>query len=174
MTTDRLSTTTLYVIARSQPDKLGAVKLNKVLWYADLLAYRRTGKTITGSETYIKRQFGPVPDGIVPTLTRLEHDRKILIRTVDTPTGDRREFLWLEKPDVKSFSPEEIDVLNEVMDWICNDESAKSISAKTHDALWEETEIGGHISVKAGAVIPAEISPEAITWAKSAFETADV
>jgi len=170
MTQDRLSTTTLYVIARSQPDKLGAVKLNKVLWYADLIAYRRTGKTITGSETYIKRQFGPVPDGIVSALKQLEREHRILIRNVDTPSGERREFLWLEQPDVKSFSPQEIDVLNEVMDWICNDESAKSISEKTHDALWEETEIGARISVRAGAIVPAEVSPEAITWAKSAFE----
>ena len=172
MTTDRLSTTTLYVIARSQPDKLGAVKLNKVLWYADLTAYRRTGKTITGSNTYIKRQYGPVPDGIVPTINCLERDKKIIVRTVETPSGPRREFLWLEKPDVQSFSADEIDVLNEVMDWICNDESAKSISEKTHDALWEETEIGGRMSVKAGAVVPAEISPEAIAWAKDAFAAA--
>ena len=81
----------------------------------------------------------------------------------------RREFLWIQKPDVKSFEPEEIDVLHDVIDWICNDESAKSISAKTHDALWDETEIGGHMSVKAGAVVPNEISPEAIEWAKAQF-----
>jgi hypothetical protein len=167
MASDRLTDTAHYVIARSQPDKLGAIKLNKVLWYADLIAYRRTGKTITGSETYIKRQFGPVPDGILATLRRLEGEQKILVRTSETPIGQRREFLWLKKPDVKAFSAGEIDVINEVMDWICNGESAKSISEKTHDALWEETEIGGPMSVKAGAVVPAEISPEAIAWAES-------
>src|SRR5262245_46802633 len=133
MAQDRLTMTTHYVIARSQPDKLGAVKLNKVLWFADLIAYRRTGKTITGNETYVKRQFGPVPDGIVPTLRKLEREQKIVVRNVETPVGPRREFLWIEKPDVKAFGPEEIDVLHEVIDWICNDESAKSISAKTHD-----------------------------------------
>ena len=169
MAQDRLTTTTHYVIARSQPDKLGAIKLNKVLWFADLIAYRTRGKTITGSETYIKRQFGPVPDGIVPTISKLERDGKIIVRNVETPVGPRREFLWIQKPDVKSFEPEEIDVLHDVIDWICNDESAKSISAKTHDALWDETEIGGHMSVKAGAVVPNEISPEAIEWAKAQF-----
>jgi hypothetical protein len=172
MTAERLTTTTHYVIARSQPDKLGAIKLNKVLWYADLIAYRRTGKTITGSETYIKRQFGPVPDGIVPTIAKLEREQKILVRNVETPVGPRREFLWLKKPDVQSFSAEEIDVLTEVIEWICNDESAKSISEKTHDALWEETEIGGYMSVMAGAIVPAEITPEAIAWAKQAFAAA--
>jgi antitoxin SocA-like protein len=172
MTNDRLTPTTHYVIARSPPDKLGAVKLNKVLWYADLTAYRRTGRTITGSETYIKRQYGPVPDGIIPTISRLENEQKIFVRTIETPAGPRREFLWLKQPDVKSFSSDEIDVLNEVMDWICNDESAKSISEKTHDILWEETEIGGRMSVKAGAIVPAEITPEAIAWAEGAFASA--
>lgn len=172
MKAQRLSTTAHYVIARSQPDKLGAVKLNKVLWYADLIAYRRTGKTITGSNTYVKRQYGPVPDGIVQTIRQLEKDQKIFIRKTETPTGERREFLWLKKPNIRSFSPEEVDVLHEVMDWICNDESAKSISDKTHDALWDETEIGGHMSVRAGSIVAAEISPEAIAWAKSAFAAA--
>lgn len=165
MAQDRLMTTTHYVIARSQPDKLGAIKLNKVLWFADLLNYRRCGKTITGSDTYIKRQFGPVPDGIVPTIARLEKSRKIVVRHVETPVGPRREFLWIEKPDVKAFDADEIDVLQEVIDWICNEESAKSISEKTHDALWDETEIGSPMSVRAAAVMPNEISPEAIAWA---------
>jgi hypothetical protein len=169
MAQDRLTKTTHYVIARSQPDKLGAIKLNKVLWFADLIAYRRTGKTITGSDTYIKRQFGPVPDGIVSTINKLERDQKIIVRNVETPVGTRREFLWIEKPDVKAFSPDEIDVLHGVIDWICNDESAKSISAQTHDALWDEVEIGGHMSVKAGSIVPGEISPEAIAWANTAL-----
>ena len=169
MAQDRLSATAHYIIARSQPDKLGAIKLNKVLWFADLIAYRRTGKTITGSDKYVKRQFGPVPDGIVPTINRLERDKKIIVRHVETPVGPRREFLWIEQPDIKAFEPDEIDVLHDVIDWICNDESAKSISAKTHDALWEETEIGDHMSVKAGAVMPSEISPEAVAWAKAQF-----
>jgi hypothetical protein len=70
---------------------------------------------------------------------------------------------------VDTFESEEIDVLHEVMAWICDGESAKSISDLTHDALWEETEIGAPMLVRAGAVVPAEITPEAIDWAKGAF-----
>lgn len=166
---DRLAGTAHYVIARSQPEKLGAIKLNKVLWYADLIFYRRHGRTITGAETYVKRQYGPVPDRIVPTIAALEQAGKIFTRNTETPVGIRREFLWMQKPDLGQFGPEEIDVLNEVMEWICDGESAKSISEKTHDALWDETEIGGHIPVGAGAIQAAEITPQAVDWARGAF-----
>ena len=85
---DRLATAAHYVIARSPPEKLEAVKLNKVLWYSDLLNYRRTGKTITGAQSYIKRQFGPVPENIMPTLSQLEREQKIFSRTTETPDID--------------------------------------------------------------------------------------
>jgi hypothetical protein len=48
-------------------------------------------------------------------------------------------------------------------------ESAKSVSDKSHDGLWDETEIGAPMPVRAGAVVPAEITLEAVEWAKSAF-----
>ena len=40
--------------ASSDPSVLGAIKLNKVLWYSDLINYLITGKPITG-ETYIEK-----------------------------------------------------------------------------------------------------------------------
>ncbi len=39
-----------YVISHTEPEKLGAVKLNKVMWRADVEHYRRYGKTITGQK----------------------------------------------------------------------------------------------------------------------------
>jgi hypothetical protein len=42
---DRLLWATHYVIARCDPAKLGATKLNKVLWFADVIYYRRHGRT---------------------------------------------------------------------------------------------------------------------------------
>jgi hypothetical protein len=42
----------------------GAVKLNKILYYADMLHYAHTGAPITGA-TYAKRQQGPVPKQVV-------------------------------------------------------------------------------------------------------------
>jgi len=166
---DRLSSVTHYVIARCDPAKLGATKLNKVLWFADVFYYRRHGRTITGSDNYTKQQFGPVQKKLPGVLEELKRGKKIAERWGETPVAPRREYIWLKEPDLSGFKADEIDMLNEVMDWICSEESAKSISEKTHDVLWDETEIGARMSVAAGAVFPAEITAEAMEWAKNAF-----
>jgi hypothetical protein len=166
---DRLSSVTHYIIARCDPGKLGATKLNKILWFADVLYYRRHGRTITGVDNYIKQQFGPVQRNMLGVLGELKKQGKIVERTGETPVGSRREYVWVKEPDLSSFKADEIDLLNAVMDWICNGESAKSISDKSHDTLWDETEIGSPMPVRAGAAFPAEITSEALEWAKSAF-----
>jgi hypothetical protein len=166
---DRLASVTHYIIARCNPEKLGATKLNKILWFSDVFYYRRHGRTITGSDNYMKQQFGPVQRNMLGALGELKKEGKIVERTGETPVGFRREYVWLKEPDLTPFKADEIDMLNAMMDWICKDESAKSISDKSHDMLWDETEIGAAMPVRAGAVFPAEITPEAVEWAKSAF-----
>jgi hypothetical protein len=167
---DRLSAVTHYVIAHCTAEKLGTTKLNKVLWYADVIFYRLHGKTITGEEAYEKRQYGPVPKNINAILRSLQTAGKIKERINPTPVGVRSEFVWLELPDVEQFSAEEIDVLRDVMQQVCDGHSAASISDSTHDALWDETEIGQDMSIEAGAIVPSEITPDAIKWAKGAFD----
>jgi hypothetical protein len=162
---DRTEAVAHYVIARSDPNKLGAVKLNKVMWFADLEAYRRFGRTITGQTSYEKRQHGPVPNDIVRSIRRLEQADKIATRNVPTFGGVRREHVWLKKPDVSVFSSEEVDILNEAIVWVCDNHTAKSISELSHDALWEQAELGEQIPVGAATVIPDEITGEDIAWA---------
>ncbi len=51
----------LHVADQSRDDPwFGAVKLNKVLYYCDFLAYARFLRSMTGA-TYVKLQEGPVP-----------------------------------------------------------------------------------------------------------------
>jgi Protein of unknown function (DUF4065) len=166
----RLSEVAHYVIAHCTPDKLGATKLNKVLWYSDVIFYRLHGRTITGEEAYEKRQFGPVPKNINVILRSLGVACKIKERANPTPASLRREFVWLEAPAIENFSAEEIEILRNVMDQVCDGHSAASISDLSHDALWDETEIGQDMSVKAAAVFPGEITPDAIRWAKEALD----
>src|SRR6266540_3889807 len=48
---EKLKELILYVADRSRDDlNFGAVKLNKILYYADFYAYRRLGHPITGAE----------------------------------------------------------------------------------------------------------------------------
>ena len=53
----------------TEEDRLGAVKLNKILYYSDMLHYAKTGASITGA-TYAKRQRGPAPKQIRPAMEK--------------------------------------------------------------------------------------------------------
>ncbi len=171
---DRTEAVAHYVIARSDPNKLGAVKLNKVMWYADLESYRQRGETVTGQMSYEKRQHGPVPNNIVRSVRHLEQEEKILTRDVPTFGGrTRREHVWLKKPDVSVFSPVEVDILNEAIVWVCETHTAKSISELSHDALWESAEIGEQIPIGAAIIVPDDLDGKDIEWALQELATVD-
>lgn len=163
---DRTEAVAHYVIARADPNKLGAVKLNKVMWFADLEAYRRSGMTITGQMSYEKRQLGPVPNNIVRAIRHLEQSDMIATRNVPTFGGkERREHIWLKHPDVSVFSAVEVDILNEAINWVCDHHTAKSISDLSHDLLWEQAELGEQIPVGAATVVTDDLDGDDIAWA---------
>ncbi len=72
---ERLGEAILYVAERltDDPAGRGAVKLNKILWWADFESFRERGRSVTGA-VYQKLKEGPAPVRLVPT-------RKKLLRT---------------------------------------------------------------------------------------------
>lgn len=163
-TPNRLFAAVHYVIARTEPSELGATKLNKVLWFADLQHYRRYGSSITGLEHYIRMPMGPVPDGIGAALNWLKKERKITERAAIVFTHTRREFVWLKAPDVSAFSATEIDVINDVIDAL-RKQPASAVSDDTHDALWEEMDNNELMSIKAASVSSRPPSSKELDWA---------
>jgi hypothetical protein len=164
--TNRLADLVHYIIWRSDSSELGATKLNKICWYADLHAYRQTGRTITGADRYKRLQFGPVPKGIHSVLEALEQEGKIA-RTEETFFGrPKHMFMALTRPNLSAFTTDEIAIVDAIAEFICRNHTATSISLASDDALWEEAELGDDILVAAGAVIPGEATAEDIEWAR--------
>ena len=163
---ERLAAATHYIIARTDPSKLGAVKLNKVLWYADIEAYRRHGKTITGLTTYVRRPQGPVPQEMRRVIGELKDSGKVSERSMQVIDHVRREFVWLKEPDVSVFSAYEVDLLN-VFIHIVQDYSAHEISMSTHDALWDELKDGERMSIAAASVTSRKPRAKDLAWAES-------
>jgi hypothetical protein len=83
-----------YVCSRraDAPDTLGAVKLNKILWLADLSAFYELGAPITSSR-YIKHKFGPVPARILPALKALQEEGVLTIREADHFGKRKKQYL---------------------------------------------------------------------------------
>lgn len=169
---ERLTKMVHFVIQHTPPEKLGATKLNKVLWFADLMYYRLHGRTISGENSYRKLQYGPVPNDMVGILADLKQRQLIAEREAQTPVGSRREFVWLAAADTTGFDPAEIDTLRDVIEW-ASKMSAKEISDLTHDALWDESDDGAQIPVAAAAVTPGTVGDADIRWAERILSEID-
>ncbi len=146
------------------PTKLGATKLNKILWFVDREMYLRTGRPVTGSP-YVKRQFGPVPKSINAAISELEGEKVLSTREVEYFGKLKREFFARSAPDLARFSPDEISLVDEIVDIVCGEHTAKSISEATHDRVWSLAEIGEEIPYfTVFADRPGELTEDDVAW----------
>lgn len=163
----RMKGLVLYICSLARdPSVLGATKLNKILWYSDAMSYCMFGESITG-ETYIKRQFGPVPKHIVDVIEELETEKKIAVRREPFYGYPKVEFFALSKQDLSEFSPEEISLIDDIANTIFFNHTASSIFALSHDGIWESAQIGEEIPPYAFMASQlGEITEKDMEWAK--------
>jgi hypothetical protein len=156
-----------YICYKCQdPTVLGSTKLNKILWYSDVIALQMRGETITG-ETYVKQQYGPVPKHILETIKKLEKQKDIVVRQADYHGYPKRDFIAMTKPDFSMFSPEEISIVDDVLREVCYNHTATSISLATHDDIWKLADIGEEIPLEtAFASSLGDISEDDVRWAR--------
>lgn len=147
--------------------KLGATKLNKVLWYCDVFSYITYGAPIT-NEQYKKQQFGPVPSHIMGVLNELVGDGKLKIEKTPYYGYMKKEYFSLQEADISGFTAPEISLVDDVIGFVCDEHTASSISAKTHDHIWEAAEIGEEIPLSSMFLgVLGEVNEADIQWAKA-------
>ena len=91
--------------------RLGAVKLNKLLYYADFTAYRNLGKAITGAE-YQHLPEGPAPRHVLPAQARLKRDGDIEVVYVPSLIGEPLHRIIPKRKPYPVFSKQERDLVN--------------------------------------------------------------
>lgn len=154
-----------FVIARTFARELGATKLNKVLWLADIIAFRERSDSVTGVENYKRLPHGPVPIQITSALKNLKEDNLIAESSNPTPLGNRREFVSLVEPDIESFSKSDIDIIHRAIEFITPLSAAK-ISEITHDSYWEEVPENGDMAPSAASLVLRDFDESSIAWAE--------
>lgn len=154
-----------YVIYMCQDNnhQLGAVRLNKILWYSDVFAYQEYGQPIT-DEAYIKRQFGPVPRNILKILDELQYEGKIVILDPEFEF-DTRKYISRQAPKEDNFSEKEKRLVSNIAKAVI-DKSANEISELSHDLIWESASEGEEIPLYATlASRRGAITEDIIEWA---------
>lgn len=144
------------------PEQTGAVKLHKVLYYSDMVSFLESGAPITGAE-YRKRPHGPTFDGLLSVLAEMERDGVISIEAVTYFGYLKKQFRLLRGGNFDLLSEAETKILDEVIEFVCHHNTARSISEFSHDVVWE--------MVDSGDVIPYH---SAFNWLPSEVEDADL
>jgi len=171
----RLDALVHYVCARCEnPSRLGATKLNKVLWYSDVFAYAQEGRSITGA-VYVKRQFGPVPKNIMGARNRLVASGAMVERKAMVHGYPQVQFIALQPADISGFTANQISLVDSVVEAICSNHTAASISNRSHDFVWESAEIGEEIPMAAAAFggNVGEIDEDDVAWARKEIDRID-
>ena len=168
--TDKFAALVHHIVHSCDPKQLGAIRLNKALWFIDVLAYQMRGESVTG-ETYRRRQFGPVPGSIMPVLDNLESNGKIAIQQAGY-AYETTKFFSLEEPDANALTTGEKHLASVVLDGLL-ERSANAISERTHDVIWRAARDGKEIPLYATLVaVPGEVTPEMFEWADEVIANA--
>jgi hypothetical protein len=127
----RLGELILYIASRCERAQyFGKTKLNKILFYADFLYYKKTGDSITGQE-YMRLDQGPAPRRLVPVVETLRGER-FAFRKEHLFGRVQERPLAIDEPDLTLFSGDQIAMVNEVIEafW---DQTGKAVSDLSHN-----------------------------------------
>lgn len=170
---EKFKTLVHYICSRceDEPSRLGAVKLNKILWYSEIGNFVRTGTPLTGA-TFIKREYGPVPAVIPDVIAELQSERKLFVRDVPVYRFEKKEYIPLTEPDIDTFfSASDILNIDRVIDMVCDMHTARTISEQSHNEAWQLAAIGEELPLYAALAVPGEITEEDLKWADKKIAT---
>lgn len=128
--TEKFKELLLYLARECKDDTyFGATKLNKQLFFADFLAYARFGHPITGA-AYMALPYGPGPKRLVPIREEMIEDDDLYLER----RGSQERIVALRKPNMKLFSKEEIETVDEVIESL-REHDAEKVSQLSHKFL---------------------------------------
>ena len=121
----------LYVSEKCESDpNFGAVKLNKILFLADFVAYAELGKPISGAE-YVALEFGPAPRLLKPIRDEMADRKDIVVKRQQRFGYQQDRVIPLRKANLSLFSGGEISLVDDMIS-ICSEETGRDLTELTH------------------------------------------
>jgi|SRR5271155_1206874 len=134
---EKLRELILYVSILSKDDRnFGATKLNKLLFYADFLAYQKFGSAITGQE-YQALPQGPAPRRLKPIIESMKRSGDLKQERRKSGRFEQIRPVPVRNADLSKFSGPEVDLVVGVVKRFRN-MNATDISNESHFFLgWQ-------------------------------------
>jgi hypothetical protein len=143
---DKLAELILYISQRCATDpKFGAIKLNKLLYLADFLAFGTWGEAITAVE-YQHLRMGPAPRRLVPVRDSLQKAGKLVVQALPLRSGKvQTRTVNLTEPNLKLFSGREIALVDSVIEDLWDMDAEESSEFSHRFVGWKMTKEGDNI-----------------------------
>lgn len=139
---EKLRELIIYLSSLSEGDECwGAIKLNKLLFYIDFVAYRRFGKSVTGQE-YRAQEMGPTPRRLRPVVEQMKRNGDVVEERVMFHGREQIRTIACRTAAKGLFNQAESDLIHDTISrfWKMN---ASEISKESHTFLgWKLTPIG--------------------------------
>ena len=163
---DKLLEAVHFVCEVADSERLGAIKLHKVLYFSDMLNFLATGQAITGVE-YLKQKFGPTARHLTWAVRKLAEEGTIRVSEADYHGYRKKQFEALKPYSGGRLSVDEKKLLKETVA-IASEKTAAELSELSHNAAWESVELGEVIPYSSVyRILPSEIDEDDIAWAET-------
>ena len=108
----------------------GVVKLNKLLFFSDYIAYAELGEAITGAD-YIKLKYGPAPKSMYAIRDEMKERGEIDVERTSHYSYPLDRIIPRREPDLSLFSDKELALVDMVIESF-SDDNATDLSNLTH------------------------------------------
>ena len=159
----KLAELILYISQKCATDpKFGAIKLNKLLYLSDFLAFGNWGEPIT-AVPYQHLRMGPAPTRFIPVRNELEKSGKLVVQVLPLKSGKKQvRTVNLVEPDLKVFSAREIALVDSIIEDLWGMDAEESSEFSHQFVGWKMTKEGepipyGSIFISDEPLSPAEI-----------------
>jgi len=141
----KLAELILYIAQRSEDDeRFGAVKLNKILFYSDFLAYALEGTSIT-NHPYRRLPRGPAPKYFLQVREKMEERGDLAIQRRRYFDREQERPIALREPDLEGFTGSEIAIVDDVIDRLWDKDATEASELSHRFKGWELAEDGEDI-----------------------------
>lgn len=148
---DKLRELVLYIAGQCENDEtFGAVKLNKILFYADFISFAEYGEPITGVR-YKKYSLGPVPTILKRVREEMKDKGEIVIRNKAYYGGTQHRLIPVREPDFSKLKARDIALVDYIIR-AAADHSGREMSKLSHDRAWSNASEGEAIPYEAAFV----------------------
>ena len=149
----------LYVAKRLRGDPSGgAIKVNKVLFFAEFAHVRAHGRPITGAD-YQKLRFGPAPRRLIPVRDHLVDSGQARLLEEEYLGYRQARLIPLREPDLSLLTAEEIETVDQALAEV-EGTTGTRLSELSHEEMgWKMVDEGETIPFEAAYLKPPVVTP---------------